>query len=605
MLKIGKWSKPKTRRYIHPSLGVEGFFHALNQQDVQYAVLRWFESLPQVHPGEDIDILVRDADLPTLAPLLQGNKYNGIPCDVYSESGIEGSAFRKMAYFPPHLARMLLEHATRQSDLCSVPDPTHHFLSMCYHVLYHKGEKSGLPNAFHQTDCLDHNYQTVLSALAQAIDVKLPNPLTLETLDEMIDAMGWRPPMDTLEKLSHKNEWIRHRFFSGHPDDAIEEPLRGIGVLVVREAAEDELACIENLLDVNGFDIIFSGTIPRERRADVAKFMRGGNWGRGPWPHAGGLPCAYFVVMDLDPLEVSNAKIARKHIGLTNFRIYKTKVKIRNHLNHKKPKQEWSNPLHSSDNARQAFEYMDLLCPQHIAEIKEKATALNGAFEPPYPVVRRLSGNSRRAKVLEIDYQGQPAVCKIFRPGRERFMLREIQAREIANGDPRITKILATGPNYIVVEWVDDCRAAFLRKIPPFGYPMLPLSFLSEAKDIIRMFRKHGYEYIDFIPRNMLITKQGDIKVIDFEFLQPGHVTTESTQGNYAWYPAPENYNGDLPEGYRHGHPFRKWKREFGIPLRFIEKMPSPMATHMTRVVTSLYLAQREISNKLALYFKR
>ena len=51
------------RRYIHPKLGVEGFFKELKKNDISYCVLRWFETLPLVEEGEDIDILVADKDI--------------------------------------------------------------------------------------------------------------------------------------------------------------------------------------------------------------------------------------------------------------------------------------------------------------------------------------------------------------------------------------------------------------------------------------------------------------------------------------------------------------------------------------------------------------
>jgi hypothetical protein len=63
--------RDKTRRYLRPGVTLEALFDELNRRGVRYAVLRWFETLPSVGPGEDVDILVADEDLPHLRPFLR------------------------------------------------------------------------------------------------------------------------------------------------------------------------------------------------------------------------------------------------------------------------------------------------------------------------------------------------------------------------------------------------------------------------------------------------------------------------------------------------------------------------------------------------------
>ncbi|WP_230850566.1 hypothetical protein, partial [Vibrio harveyi] len=50
------------RVYLKPQYTVETFFSELNDRGVKYSVLRWFEELPLVKDGEDIDMLVLDKD---------------------------------------------------------------------------------------------------------------------------------------------------------------------------------------------------------------------------------------------------------------------------------------------------------------------------------------------------------------------------------------------------------------------------------------------------------------------------------------------------------------------------------------------------------------
>lgn len=48
------------RVYIRKGIGRMEFFEALNKRNVDYVLLRWWEDLPEIPEGEDLDILVRD-----------------------------------------------------------------------------------------------------------------------------------------------------------------------------------------------------------------------------------------------------------------------------------------------------------------------------------------------------------------------------------------------------------------------------------------------------------------------------------------------------------------------------------------------------------------
>ena len=96
------------RRFIPHAQGIEGFLHCLHASGVRHAVLRWFEHLPQLPAGEDIDSLVDDESLDAVHAMLDAAP--GIqPIDVYSVTGLPGADFRAMPYFPPYLAEQLLD----------------------------------------------------------------------------------------------------------------------------------------------------------------------------------------------------------------------------------------------------------------------------------------------------------------------------------------------------------------------------------------------------------------------------------------------------------------------------------------------------------------
>ena len=129
--------------FIPHRLGLTGMFRSFDERSVRYAVLRWFERLPEIEPTEDVDMLVADDSLADVLDILHAEP--GIqPCDVYSESGLARSAYCGTPYYPPHVAKRILDGAVRHNDLCLVPNLRDYFHSLAYHAVYHKGPKSNL-----------------------------------------------------------------------------------------------------------------------------------------------------------------------------------------------------------------------------------------------------------------------------------------------------------------------------------------------------------------------------------------------------------------------------------------------------------------------------
>jgi len=94
------------RGYISIDLGVTGFFEALNRNKVNYVVLRWGERLPSLDPGEDIDLLVDAQSARDVRRLLNGTRRRGIPVDLYSPTGAEGTEHRGVPYYPPKMTSL-------------------------------------------------------------------------------------------------------------------------------------------------------------------------------------------------------------------------------------------------------------------------------------------------------------------------------------------------------------------------------------------------------------------------------------------------------------------------------------------------------------------
>jgi hypothetical protein len=367
----------RARRHVAKRFSCEDFFRELAARQVRYAVLRWFETLPIIGRGEDVDLLVADDDVAKMDGLFVRLR-SGIACDVYSVSGLPGSDFQKMAYFPPHLAAGIVARARLMRDLYRVPAGQDHFLSLAYHALYHKGYASGLPTsltpAVPPKKLPDHDYQQVLADLAAGLSIRVA--IDLESLDEYLTREGWRPPFDMLARLSLRNAWIHDRYFRA--GFAVEPSRRGLAVFLIRERAlrPGVAGEIATALEAQGFRILVSAPLAAERQAAVASRLRGGNWGRGPFAFSGGPPAHAIVAWDPKPLAVDRRQKAEYPL-LENGRILRAKLELRDFLLRGLAKRQRFNPLHSSDNDIQAWEYVEILLPQQLDDLRRQLESLH------------------------------------------------------------------------------------------------------------------------------------------------------------------------------------------------------------------------------------
>jgi hypothetical protein len=354
------------RRFIPHKLGVADFFRCLQQHDVQYAVLRWFELLPDVAAGEDLDVLVADRDLETVRSLLDSAP--GIQAvDLYSVTGLPGADFQRMPYFPPHRAEELLSRTVVYRDHYRVPAPREHFLSLAYHALYHKGINSSLPrdaNDMSPVGGCDHDYVTALSRLA--VQAGFNTPIRLRELDGLLDSVGWRPPHDMLVRLSRRNRWVRELLSKA---ESIAGSDDGLAVFLVREEAlrRGGIKRATRLLEQRAFQVLVTHVFEPEQVPGIARTIRGGNWGRGPWQMSGGPPVAAIVVYDPAPIAPSRRQ-RRRFPFLANARLL-CKEQLRECFNEGLPAEQHCNVIHSSDNGREALDYLRVTMPHRVDEI--------------------------------------------------------------------------------------------------------------------------------------------------------------------------------------------------------------------------------------------
>ena len=356
----------KILRFLHnniqtPVKGIyrekaESFFEKANQTKINYVVLRWYENLPFVEPGEDFDILVANEDCKRLNSLLRiGNIQNKsfIKCDVYPVNNTKGF----IAYYPPFLAQRCLENRTLDKSGVWILEPRTYFFALAYHAVFHKGYSSGLKTKYKSavaTD-LEHDYDSVLRKLALQASIECTD-YTLEGLESLLKENDWVPPMDIYFRRSQKNPWLYDRLLDCIPDTWLNR--KGLVCFILRELGNTEKwhRHVCELIEEADATIIKEVSLSDTEKDIFGKYTRGGDWGKGPFKQSGGRPARVIIAKKQE-----TGKDTLPH-GVVEYEWVKIiKERVREDYNKSVPYVKNSNILHSTDNGVEASYYISIL----------------------------------------------------------------------------------------------------------------------------------------------------------------------------------------------------------------------------------------------------
>lgn len=504
----------KPRRYIPAGTSLEAFFDRLNEAGIRYAILRWFDKLPRVEPGEDIDMLVGDEVFSRLDEFFERKKTKGaIPCDIYTESGIPGTAFDGVPYYETRLAKQILDNTVTVSGRFKVPDPRHHFLSLAYHVAYHKAHASGLPYREGEPPLKtvrDHDYAAVLDELAN--DLGITFTPTLEAIHVIMQENGWMPAVDTVRKLSLKRPLLRR-----YLDDPSMKQSDGpnLCAFVVRDWAHkrDLVPWLAANIRNFGFDIKLIHELTAVERQRARASIRGGNWNRGPWPVSGGPPAAIIIAYDYTP-EPPDSELIRKQPFAANARFVVLKKFLRDGINNNLPADLHVNAVHSADDDSEAWEYISATCPQMIGKIRQRIAA--GYEGDPYLRLKLHQG--KRATSYLVYRNGRPCVLKIFADSAEgqQCYQSERLASELYSEKPWAPGWLDFGPNWMLQKFHDQANRLDRLAVRMSGEEKRTIA--ARIVEMLRDIHDSGYAHRDVHAQNIFVEDDG-ISLIDFETL--------------------------------------------------------------------------------------
>jgi hypothetical protein len=515
------------------------FLKSLDRQNLRYAVL--FDDAGSREEGH-VDILVSDVDAAKITSLVP-KRGSGIAVFLFSETGLPKSNFRHMSLFPPRRAAELLDRSVISEEGIKVPRPLDGFLSTAYCALYFSGGLTGEG----QADGFQIDAERNLRRAASRAGLDLPSPLTAGDIDRILTANGWTMPGETHERIAH---WSPFAAFKAgeHGDLALQEEPPGVTLFFIRRKAisNNLRRGIEHAIEAKGFEILDTLELAGADLEKVATSVRGGNWGRGPFPESGGEPAVVLICHDLIPLPVSDEEREEFPL-LDNGRIAMVKRVVRGLIERAVPPEVRFNPLHSTDNTAQSWRVVRWLVPQRERALRAEMKARESEFVTKQDIVSTLTGYGNRAKVELIRFDGRLAVKKTFRRSGIAALNREVEFLNAFAGRDEVPQILSTGPNFLIMPYYRPKTRA--QRILGLRVPRaMKLDAIRQLAAFAKYVVSKGYDPIDMIPRNnVLVTEEDGLKVIDFEFAYVHTGAPPPPEHAYCFAGVPAGFAGTLP----------------------------------------------------------
>jgi len=537
---------PQCRWYIADKRSISEFFQLANKAEIEYVILRWFEELPHIEPGEDIDILVSDKDLDKIRSLCDPYENGGQKLDIYSASGKSGSDYLGAGYFPFKLSERLLESRKLINNYFYVLDDREYFVALAFHAVFHKGKASGLP--YKRNDAIshqsDHDYTKHLKAMASAQGINI-NDFSFCGLYEYLVAEGYTPGIDTVRLYARHDPWLQELTI---PATLPKISSKGeVVVFILRKWAydNDKIEYIKDIVESRGFDILYYSELSQCEVISSKGKIRGGQWGKGSYPVSGGPPYGIMVCFDYAPEGPDkNTKEIFPHLSNRNILI---KHEIRDAINRDLLYTKHVNCIHSADDEHEAWEYINAAVPDRANEFRDSVAIIRSSnYFHSFHVYRPIVTNGVRAKTELIDYKGARCILKTFKPGRERFLEREAFAYgELSRKIDAIPKLIEKGDCYIIVEYIEN----ILEGLTERERIRIIKKYTFDIVSTMRQFYENGYAILGFYPGNLLISLDKGLKVVDFEFLHKYEINPDTFEESYDVAGVPSDFTGDMPRG--------------------------------------------------------
>ena len=506
--------KPKRSPRVFIKKGIQRmqFFDILHERKVDYVLLRWWQDLPKMPPGEDMDILVKDEHRDLLNDLVVFyDNGTGLKCDIYTITGSNDGSWKNLPYFQSNLAHTLIDERILFKG-AYVPSPQIHFASLAYHAIYHKGGDSGIPGFSTVPLNLEHNYAEILEQLAREIGLNLE--INLKGLVAWLKEQGFTPAEDTMAKLVELKPELA----------LLQKPLysdiRGGDLLVyiIREQLVEDgylNPFIDFLKEKFCLDILDVKMLCNAEKDICKRQIRGGKWDKGPYPSSGGEPVAFIIAYDYNPWPLEGEE-AKKQSRMTNRNNPNAKYKFREFINTSINSKKKYNGIHSADNELDAWFYITQLGEIYRKKIHYEVELRRERYATRWSV-KKIIATGPASKVEIINYNKGLAVKKTFKPGREQEFERELLAAgELSKDFEFLPTLLEEGSGFIIYPFYQN----ILDELESEEKRNHLYSKKTEIEEAIGRLGAKGYKHSNLCLENLILTGDGQFYFTSLSSIQ-------------------------------------------------------------------------------------
>ena len=334
---------------LDENIGISGLLDFLTEKQIRYVVPRFYENLPDLEAEDaDFDIIVDKDDLTKVRGFLESNP-GSIPIDVYSSNGND---YHGISYIPPVKAIQVLDNAIIGPGGALIPNKKDAINLLLYHILYHKGHLSRIPsvhNQFKSADEKNNKYFRVIRSLCDSPICKVGN--TLEEMDQYMASVGWRPALDTLNKMAAWNGWVRDTL-----SDTVSETVPLYTFILkegIRLGNHDEL--IKKSLSKEGFIVLDERELIGDVKQNAIHNLRGGIWNDSLKNDS--------EINNFYPYKII---ITWDKLGRPASQVALAKARVRSLIDRQN-----TSLIHSSDNYLESLDYIKICMPDKFLAYKD------------------------------------------------------------------------------------------------------------------------------------------------------------------------------------------------------------------------------------------
>jgi hypothetical protein len=528
-----------SRRYINPEIGISHFFNIINERKVKYVVLRWFEDLPIIDEGEDIDLFVDDSHINYFDDLLVSYP-RVFPIDLYSQTIL---TWNDLPYYTPEIFNELLINRSFKNKLFWIPNQSIYARSLAYHALYHKKNIFTVESI---SNSVVHSYTYTLKSIAP-VSHFLEGAEDLDSLNVHQALSSYSPHLSLLRKY--------HQVTGGLSDIIpFQDPnVFCKGELIIFTIRDETIkngkleSILSYLSELDYFlEVLSVIHLTDDQKIRAKNFTRGGIWKKGTFPISGGPPSVMIVTFDFFPDYISLSKRLKSYPYIQNAHVF-IKDKIRDLINKDLPKSKHFNGIHSTDDDLESLDDLSIVFkgfPEH-GSIKNQYKERTAHYCTNEKVKKVVRSNTRRSKMYIVSHNNEYFLKKVYKQSFLNHLKRELDVYEALSHSNYLPELVEVGSSYMVTRWYDNQFLGITEK----ETQMLLKLHRNDIKSILKLFYDNSIAHLDFHPGNLILCPDNGLKVTDFEFSYKYSSKPDHFHYSYDVVGVPHDFPGDLPRG--------------------------------------------------------